>query len=450
MRLVSDHILEEAPYDAPKYPEVYARPDSFQDGFDLGRPSAFTNGHPFEHYKYLRENAPVSWSEAARKARGFWSLTRYEDIKQAELSPEIFSSERGSINMGLPLKHLRFPKKLVPAALNNLINLDAPRHMELRLQQKAFFIPKYVATLKDKVGLKIDSLLDDVEAAAKRSGDGTADFVKLFSEQLPLFTLCEMLGVDEADRPKIVRWMSYLEMAAQVTADPWGTFKQNPLFIPRYVKNVSEMFAYGQRVMADRRANPREDLLTVIAQSTLGGEALPQEYLDGSWLLIIFAGNDTTRNSLSGTMRLLTQFPDQKQALIVDKSLIPNMIQESLRMTSPVIHMRRTAVQDTEIAGQKIAEDEKVILWFGAANRDPDVFPDPDRFDILRPNAAKHFAFGHGVHKCLGSRIAQLQLTLAYEKILERFPNIEWTGQQTMAPNNFVHAISSLKVKLGA
>lgn len=444
MRLISDHILEEELYDTPKFPEIYPR----VNGFNLSSPSAFTSGHPFDHYKALRKTAPISWTPVARKARGFWSVSRYEDIKAAEIAPHIFSSERGSINMSLPPKHLRFPKKLVPAALNTLINLDAPRHMELRLQQKNFFIPKYVKTLTDKVGAKVDALLDNLEATANQSTGGGVDFVKVFSEQLPLYTLCEMLGVDEVDRPKIVQWMHYLEMASQVTADPWGMVKKDPMFIPRYIKNVSDMFKYGERVMADRRANPREDLLTAIAQSTMGGEPLPQEYLDGSWLLIIFAGNDTTRNSLSGMMRLLTQFPDQKRALIDDKALIPNMIQESLRMTSPVIHMRRTAIQDTELAGQKIAEDEKLIFWFGAANRDPDIFENPDNFDILRKNASKHLAFGHGPHKCLGSRIAQLQLRLAAEKILDRFPNIRWTGEQTIAPNNFVHAVSSLKVTL--
>jgi len=351
--------------------------------------------------------------------------------------------------MAQPPKHLRFPKKLFPAAINNLINLDAPRHMELRVQQKDFFIPKYVATLTEKVTRKIDSLLDDMEASSMSKNGPHVDFVKMFTEQLPLYTLCEMLGVDEDDRPKIVRWMHYLEMAAQVVAAPWATFANDPMFIPRYIKNVSEMFAYGERVMADRRANPRDDLLTVIAHSTLGNEQLPQEYLDGSWLLIIFAGNDTTRNSLSGTMRLLTEFPDQKQMVLDYPALIPKMNQEALRMTTPVIHMRRTATQDTELAGQKIAKDEKVIFWFGAANRDPEVFENPDVFDIERPNATKHFAFGHGPHKCLGSRIAQLQLRLAYEKILDRFPNITWTGEQTLAPNNFVHAISSLTVDLG-
>lgn len=444
MELISDHILEEELQNEPIHPQIYSQIGSF----NLTSPSAFTAGHPYAHYKALRENAPVSWSSVKGKARGIWSVTRYEDIKAVELTPQIYSSERGSINMGMPPKHMRFPKKLFPAAINNLINLDAPRHMELRLQQKEFFIPKYVATLREKVSAKVDSLLDDVEAAAKASDDGTADFVKLFSEQLPLFTLCEMLGVDEEDRPKIVRWMHYLEMAQQVVSAPWATFKNDPMFIPRYVKNVSEMFKYGEKVMADRRANPRNDLLTVIANSTLGGEKLPQEYLDGSWLLIIFAGNDTTRNSLSGTLRLLTEFPDQRQMLLDDPALIPKMTQESLRMTSPVMHMRRTAVEETELAGQKIAPDEKVILWYGAANRDPDIFENPDQFDILRLNAAKHFAFGHGVHKCLGSRIAQLQLHTAYAKILDRFPNMTWTGKQTIAPNNFVHAISSLTVTL--
>ena len=444
MQLVSDNILEEKLQSEPTFPAVYPK----VGGFDLTQPSAFKSGHPFAYYKALRETAPVAWSPIPRNARGIWSVTRYADVKTVEHAPEIYSSERGSINMSMPPKHLRFPKKLFPAALNSLINLDAPRHMELRLQQKDFFIPKYVATLTDKVSRKIDSLLDDMEASAKASDKSEVDFVKIVSEQLPLFTLCEMLGVDEEDRPKIVQWMHYLEMAQQVVAAPWGTFKNDPMFIPRYVKNVNAMFKYGAKVMADRRANPRNDLLTVIANSTLGGEKLPQEYLDGSWLLIIFAGNDTTRNSLSGTMRLLTEFPNQKKMVLEDKTLIPQMLQEALRMTSPVMHMRRTATQDTELNGQKIAKDEKVILWFGAANRDPEIFEDPDQFDILRPNAAKHFAFGHGPHKCLGSRIALLQLGLAYEKILDRFPHISWTGEQTIAPNNFVHGITSLTVKL--
>ena len=439
MQLVSDNVLEEVGQTEPTYPAHHPAVGNME----LANPWSFTEGHPYSLYKSLREQAPVSWNVLSPKVRGFWAVTRYEDIKAVEVRPDVYSSERGSINLATPPKHLQIPKKLVPAAMNSLINLDAPRHMEVKLQQKDFFIPAYVATLRDRVSAQIDRLLDDIEAAGPE-----VDFVKTFSEQLPLFTLCEMLGVDEEDRPKIVRWMHYLEMAQQVTAAPWATIKKDPLLIPRYIRNVKQMFAYGERVMADRRANPRDDLLSTIAHSTVDGEAMPQEFLDGSWLLIVFAGNDTTRNSLSGTMRLLKQFPEQKRMAMEDKSLIPNMMQEALRMVSPVMHMRRTAMQDTELNGQKIAKDEKLALWYGAANRDPDVFSDPDQFDILRPNADKHLAFGHGPHKCLGSRIANLQLRLAYEKIFDRFPNIEWTGEQEIAPNNFVHAVKSLKVNL--
>ena len=183
-------------------------------------------------------------------------------------------------------------------------------------------------------------------------------------------------------------------------------------------------------------------------RSKLGGEDLPQEYLDGSWLLIIFAGNDTSRNSLSGTVRLLTEFEDQRQMVINTPDLIPKMLQESLRLVSPVQYMSCIAMEDTELNGQKIAENERVVMWYGAANRDPDIFPDPDRFDMMRDNVDKHLAFGHGVHKCLGSRIAQMQLRLSFQKILERFPNIHWTGKQVISPTVLVHAVSSLSVNL--
>lgn len=315
--------------------------------------------------------------------------------------------------------------------------------MQMRIQQKDFFIPAYVKELREKVSVKVESLLDDLEANGPE-----LDFVKFFSNQLPLYTLCEMLGVDEEDRQKIVYWMHYLEMASQFMTNPFRTFLSEPLFPLRFKKVVEEMFAYGARVMADRRANPRHDLLTMIAHSKLDDEQLPQEYLDGSWLLIIFAGNDTTRNSLSGTIKLMTEWPDQRAMVLDDPSLIPRMSEEALRMVSPVKHMRRTALEETELNGQLIAKDEKVVMWYGAGNRDPEVFPDPDRFDMMRDNVDKHIAFGHGIHKCLGSRVAQMQLRVAYEQIFQRFPNIEFTGDIKYGPNALVHAISKLKVNL--
>jgi cytochrome P450 len=439
LKLISDDILIDTGQELPIHEATYP----MFDGFKFGDPAAWTKGQPFELYKKMREQAPVMWSPGEKGASGIWSVTRYDDIKKVELAHSVFSSQRGSINMAVPEKKYWRPKKLMPAAFNSLINLDEPLHREMRMQQSDFFFPAYVATIRDRVGLKIDELLDEME----RKGP-VVDFVKMFSEELPLFTLSEMLGIDENDRPKVKVWMHHLELAAQFISNPWQTFFSEPLFPFRFNPVVNDMFAYGEGVMADRRANPREDLLTVIAQSKLGGELLPQEFLDGSWLLIIFAGNDTSRNSLSGTIRLMTQFPDQRAFVLDDPSLIPKMSEEALRMVSPVMHMRRTALEDTELNGQKIAKDEKLVLWYGAANRDPDIFPNPDTFDMHRDNVDKHIAFGHGVHKCLGSRIAKMQLRMAFERIFDRFPNIHWTGKQTIAPNPLVHAISSLQVNL--
>jgi len=440
MKLISDEILVDSGTTDPVFSAIYPMLES---DFELWNPNAWTRGHPHDLYRQMREKAPVMWSKIRRGGSAYWSVSRYEDIKAVELKPEIFSSQRGGINLAVPPRDKWRPEILMRAAMDNLISMDEPQHMQMRIQQKDFFIPAYVRILREKVAVKVDQLLDDVEAHGPE-----VDFVKHFSNQLPLYTLCEMLGVDEEDRQKIVHWMHYLEMASQFLTNPWQTFLGEPLFPFRFRKVVEEMFDYGARVMEDRRARPRQDLLTVIAHSKLENEDLPQAYLDGSWLLIIFAGNDTTRNSLSGTIKLMTEWPDQRAMVLEDPKLIPLMSEEALRLVSPVKHMRRTALQDTELNGQGIAKDEKVVMWYGAGNRDPDIFPDPDRFDMMRDNVDKHIAFGHGVHKCLGSRVAQMQLRVAYERIFDRFPDIEFTGHIKYAPNALVHAISKLKVSL--
>jgi cytochrome P450 len=209
------------------------------------------------------------------------------------------------------------------------------------------------------------------------------------------------------------------------------------------------MFAYGRALLKQRRDEPQDDLLSAIARAQVGGELLSDAFLDGSWLLIVFAGNDTTRNTLSGAAKLLTEFPDQRALLAGRPDLLGNAANEFIRMVSPVIYMRRTATRETELAGQRIAADEKVIMYYGAANRDPAVFTDPDRLDVARVNADKHLAFGYGPHVCLGKRVAQIQLEEAYRQILVRYPRVAWTGEIDIAPNNFVHAIRRLPVRLG-
>ena len=274
------------------------------------------------------------------------------------------------------------------------------------------------------------------------------DMVESFSAELPLFTLCEILGVPAEDRPKLVHWMHFLENS-QYQAQQEGLGNVTQEQVMTFMSEIQAMFEYGRHMLAKRRADPKEDLLSAIANVEIDGQPLSPEFLDGSWLLIVFAGNDTTRNSLSGTMRLLTEFPDQKARLLADDTLFPNFVHESIRMVSPVTYMRRTATTDTQLGAQQIAEGDKVVMYYAAANRDPDKFPDPHQFDITRANAKEHLAFGHGPHVCLGQRVANMQLETAYRNILRRYPDIRWTGEQTLAPSNFVHAISSLMVDLG-
>ncbi|MEO0982153.1 MAG: cytochrome P450 [Pseudomonadota bacterium] len=435
---VSETALEER--DAKKGP-AFPKTFDFEPPVHLGDLHLFAKGQPFEAFRQMRENAPVCWHPEEEFGAGFWALTDYADIRQVELDTETFSSQKGGILMNYGMPETRHPL-LHRASLDTMICLDQPYHMPLRREHMGFFTPAYIAELKKRVDVKVTSLLDAMEAHG-----GEVDMVEMFSAELPLFTLCEMLGVDEADRPKIVEWMHYLELASLIMTTGEEV---NPEFFGKFVQNVLDMFDYGQAVLKARRAEPRDDLLSAIANAKIDGELLSDEFLDGSWLLIVFAGNDTTRNSLSGTMKLLTENSDEKARLIADNDLIPNMVHEAIRMVSPVIYMRRTATRDAEIHGQKIGEGEKVVMYYGAANRDPAVFPDPDRFDVARANAKDHIAFGYGPHVCLGQRVANMQLEAAYRQILARFPNAHWTGEIDIAPNNFVHAISKLKVDLGA
>ncbi len=343
-----------------------------------------------------------------------------------------------------------------------MISLDAPAHLQMRKEHMPFFTPGAIQALRAKVDAKVASLLEGIaaihEGRAERPKvtatlpDGQIDLVETLSAELPLFTLSEILGVPEADRPKLVDWMHYLEVAQDtLTRLRYGDGVVTPetmAFVGTFLQKVEEMFAYGREALLARRRNPTNDLLSAIANMKVDGELLADEYLDGSWLLIVFAGNDTSRNTISGTMKLLTENPGEKAKVLADPGLIPNMVEEAIRCVTPVIHMRRTATKETEIAGQRIGEGEKVVMWYGAANRDPAVFPDPDRFDVTRANAKAHLAFGIGPHVCLGQRVAQMQLESCYRQLLARFPAMDYAGGIEIAPNNFVLAISKLPVRL--
>ncbi|HEX8388468.1 MAG TPA: cytochrome P450 [Sphingomonas sp.] len=439
MRLVSEHVVDGA--GGPAHPLAYPT----IEGVDLTDLASFTKGQPFGDFARMRDEAPVMWHPEPRGNPGFWAVTRYADVQRVNGDPAVFSSERGGILMALPPPERRGGDLLFAASMNAMINLDGPAHRQLRREHMPFFTAGYMRGLRERVAAEVTRLLDGM------AGAGRADLVGQFASHLPVFTLCEMLGVPEADRGKFVGWIHFLELAQQLALEQADTpadalSPQLLAFIQLFNKNVEEMFAYGREMLLKRRADPQDDLLTAIARAEVDGEPLPDTYLDGSWLLIVFAGNDTTRNTLSGAMKLFTENPDQKARLMADAGLLPNAVHEVTRLISPVIYMRRTATTDVELAGQRIAAGEKVIMYYGAANRDASVFPDPDRFDIGRENAERHIAFGHGPHICIGRLAAQLQLEESYRQIFARFPDMRWSGDYDVAPNNFVHAIRRLEV----
>ena len=434
---------------------LYEPVNKYQRNFDLTDVFLFEKGQPYEEYKKLRENSPVHFHEAGigDSEPGFWVLTKYDDIEFVSRNQQIFSSQLASgTTLTLGYSQEVSIDQLFRSALDHMLGTDDKLHLSMRNPHMKFFTPKYVEELRKKVSLKVTELLDGIAPLGK------CNLVDSISSELPIFSLSEILGVPEEDRSKIKEWMTFLEMA-QVVGATQAAEKNNielnedqqasapdPAMIAMFTNIVKEMFDYGREILLKRRKDPKDDLLSVIANIEVDGEKLPDEYLDGSWLLIIIAGNETTRNSISGTIKLLTENPDQKEKLINNMELLPNMVNEAIRLISPVIYMRRTTKEETLIGDQKIGPQEKVVLYYGAANRDPDIFKNPDAFDVERENAKKHLAFGYGRHLCLGKHMANMQLAEVYKQILARFPDMQQSDDWKVVPNNFTHSISEMPV----
>jgi cytochrome P450 len=421
-------------------------PSNFLNDLDL-----FTQGQPFDLYKELRENAPVFFHPPmlSDPEPGYWVLTRYEDIKMVSMNPKIFSSQYSTGNLlTLGSEENRHPK-LFKSTIDHMLNLDGEMHLNLRKEHMPFFKPGYIDKLQNKISMKVSQLLDEAEKLNE------FNLVREISQQLPIYTLSEILGIPESDRQKLVEWMEFLELAQYFTLEQ---IKQNeegvtdttpdPALVEMFDNMIDEMFDYGRFILNKKKEQPENDLLSAIANAKIEGEDLSQEFLDGSWLLIVFAGNDTTRNTMSGGIKLLHENPEQKQLVLDDFERVSGLINETVRYVSPVIHMRRTSLEETVIGEQRIGSYEKIALWYGAANRDPEIFDDPDKFNIMRSNAEKHLAFGIGRHTCLGKPVALMQLREFFSQFLSRFPDYQLTGNWKVAPNNFVHAIQEIPIKL--
>ncbi len=431
----------------------------YKRDFDLTDVFLFEKGQPFEGFKNLRENSPVHFHEAGigDSEPGFWVLTKYADIEYVSKNQKIFSSQLASgTTLTLGYSQEVSIDQLFRSALDHMLGTDDKLHLSMRNPHMQFFTPKYVLELRKKVSVKVKELLDEIAPL------GNCNLVDTISSELPIFSLSEILGVPIEDRGKIKEWMTFLEMAQVVGATQAAQKNEiklnedqkasapDPAMIAMFTNIVNEMFSYGRDILLKRRSNPKNDLLSVIANMEIDGKKLPEEYLDGSWLLIIIAGNETTRNSISGTIKLLTENPLEKEKLLNNMELLPNMVNEAIRLISPVIYMRRTTKEEAQIGEQGIGPHEKVVMYYGAANRDPEIFKNPDNFDIERENAKKHLAFGYGRHLCLGKHMANMQLEEVYRQILNRFPDMHQSDEWKVVPNNFTHSISEMPVSFKA
>lgn len=393
---------------------------------DLSDPELFQKGDPIAAFHLLQHEAPVYLNDGVQDR--FWALTRYADVVHVSKHPELFSSAQGTI-IGLEPE-------------GSMLSMDNPRHKKLRTLVEKGFTARMVRDLDPHTRDVTRRVFDEI---GELSHDGEIDFVERISAELPLRVIIEMLGTPEQDANYLKELGDVMVGNADPDYNPAGARDEDS----GPAKAQIEMFNYFKSLATERQRNPGDDLVSVLLQAELDGEKFDELDFLIFCMLLVIAGNETTRNLISGGMILLFDFPDERKRLQEDPSLMPTAVEEMLRMVTSVMHFERTATQDTEIGGQVIAEGEKVCMWYVAANRDGDVFPDPDRFDAGRqPNP--HLAFGGGgPHFCLGASLARQEIRALFEELLARYPQIEQVGPAERLRSNFIRGIKSLPVKLG-
>lgn len=410
MTLLSDRPVDEIKLSDP---ELWQQPDEVRDAV----------------FAKLRAESPISFQPEPEyeppipPGPGYWALTRHADIWAASRNPVLFQSGRGANIGDMPIEIAEF--------FGSMISMDAPKHTRLRMIVQKAFTPKVVATIEEDVRRKAKAIVD--EHAAK----GEGDFVQLFASPLPLQIICEMMGIERD------QWNTVFEATNTILG----------IGDPEYVTDMSQLMAAAMSLyqMAiglgeQRLADPKDDLTTALMHAEVDGEHLTTQELGSFFILLVAAGNETTRNSISHGMKLLTDHPDQRALWLEDfNGRAPGAVEEIVRYATPVIHFRRTATRDTELSGVKIAEGEKVVLWYTSGNRDETVFPDPFAFDITRPNLKDQMGFGAGgPHYCLGANLARREMTVMFDELLHRLPDLQVTGPPAILESAFIHGIKRM------
>ena len=393
---------------------------------DLTDPDAFVGSVPHEWFERLRREAPVYWHDEA-DGRGFWAVTSYEHCVTVNREWQTFSSMKGAVYLwDLPEEALE-QQRLI------MLNMDPPLHTRYRLLVNKGFTPRMINALEEQMRERTREILDRVAA------QGECDFVVDVAAELPLQVIADLMGVPQEDRHKLFDWSNRMI---------GGEDPEYALSEEERAMASMELYAYSSELAAQRKLDPHDDLISILTQAEVGGERLSELEIDLFFLLLSVAGNETTRNLISHGIIALHENPDQLAKLRADRSLMGTAIDEMLRWGTPVMNFRRTAMHDTELGGQQIKEGDKVVFWHISANRDESVFEDPYTFDVTRtPN--EHVAFGSGgPHYCLGANLARMEIRVMFEELLDRFSEMEITGDVSRLRSNFINGIKHIPLRV--
>lgn len=397
------------------------------DDIRLGDPATWVRADLEGIFAKLRAERPVSFHDELAfqnipPGRGFWAVTRYDDVVRVSRDATTFISGKGTNIGDIPQELAEF--------LGSMINMDAPRHTKLRHIVSRGFTPKQVRKLEEYVRARARKVVD---AVAEK---GECDFVAEIAAPMPLQIVCDMLGIPESDEQRVFE----LTNIVLGVGDPEYVTSLEQLMAAGF-----ELYQYGLDLAEQRRRTPGDDITSTLMHAEVDGERLTPSELGSFFVLLVVAGNETTRTAISHGMLALTKNPGERARWQSDfEGVSPSAVEEIVRWATPVINFRRTATRDVEIGGQRVKEGDKVVMFYNSANRDERAFADPYRFDVTRsPN--DHFGFGGGgPHFCLGANLARREIKVMFEELFRRLPDIEVTGEPSMLQSSFIHGIKRM------
>jgi cytochrome P450 len=394
------------------------------DAFAPDQPD-FYLGDPHAHFRRLRRSDPLPWYPGTG---GAWCVLKHADVLTVSRDPQRFTSTRG-VQIGMSDMNAR------PAAIPpSILEMDPPVHNLHRKLVIRAFTPGAAKQQETMVRAIARECIAAIEPGA------TTDLVEALAVPVPMYVIAEMLGVPRSDRPQFKRWSDSLIEA--------GGGRRSPATDAC----LGEMLRYFAAVLAERRRAPKDDLVSTLARAEIEGEQLSDPSILMFCITLLAAGNETTRNLISGGSLLLARHPDQRERLLAERSLLPNAIEEMLRWWTPVQSFIRTATRDTELRGKRIREGDVMLLLYASANRDEEIWgDDADRFDVARDHARqRHLAFGFGEHLCLGAPLARLEARVVFEELLARFPRFELAGAPQLLHSRLMHGVERLPVRFGS